>query len=66
MLLVNVVSLLSHSLHILCGTSSTVFGIFCDKLWTISVDYQVAWLVYPEVFLQNNSPDKIPTSLKKN
>jgi hypothetical protein len=60
----NFVYLLSHSLGILCETSSRVFGIFYHKLWTISEDFQVTLLVYMQAFLQNSSPDKTPKNLK--
>jgi hypothetical protein len=60
------VSLPAHSLYTLCGTSSIVFDIFYHKLWTISKDYQVAWLVYTEACLQNSSAGKIPKILKEN
>jgi hypothetical protein len=61
----NFVSLPSHSLGILCGISSIVFGIFYGKLWTTSEDFQVAWLTYARGLLQNSSPDKIPKNLKE-
>jgi hypothetical protein len=61
----NFVSLPSHSLGTWCGISSTVFGIFCGKLLTTSEDFQVAWLMYAQGFLQNSSPDKIPKKLKE-